>query len=199
LKPTKRSKPNPKPRPRNSAATRAAILASARRAFARAGYDGAGTREIAAGAGVTAMLVNRYFGSKEQLFAEVLAEVASSPTILAADNLGSTDLAGAFASALVDITRADATPLEGFLIMMYSAASPTAAELGRAQILRSYLPLLASRMRGANAEQRAALILALVAGVQVMRQIIALPPLADAEPKQLAKQLAPLFARLLEP
>ena len=62
------------PRPRNAAATREAILNSARAAFARAGYDGAGVREIAAGAGVTAMLVNRYFGSKEQLFAEVIAD-----------------------------------------------------------------------------------------------------------------------------
>ena len=66
--------PSPPPaRRRNAAATREAILASARRAFARAGYDGAGVREIAAGAGVTAMLVNRYFGSKEQLFAEAIA------------------------------------------------------------------------------------------------------------------------------
>ena len=63
----------PAPRRRNAAATREAILASARLAFAQSGYDGAGVREIAAGAGVTAILVNRYFGSKENLFAEVIA------------------------------------------------------------------------------------------------------------------------------
>ena len=68
-------------RPRNAAATRAAILNSARQAFARAGYDGVGVREIAEGAGVTAMLVNRYFGSKEQLFAEVVAEIMTRPII----------------------------------------------------------------------------------------------------------------------
>jgi AcrR family transcriptional regulator len=62
-------------------ATRAAILASAREVFARAGYDGAGVREIAAGAGVTAMLVNRYFGSKERLFAEAIAATMASPII----------------------------------------------------------------------------------------------------------------------
>ena len=64
--------PNPIPRRRNAAVTREAILLSARKAFAQSGYDGAGVREIAAGAGVTAMLVNRYFGSKEQLFSEVV-------------------------------------------------------------------------------------------------------------------------------
>jgi AcrR family transcriptional regulator len=72
----------PAPRRRDAAATRAAILESAHRAFVRAGYDGAGVREIAHGAGVTAMLVNRYFGSKEQLFAEVIARAMTSPTIL---------------------------------------------------------------------------------------------------------------------
>ena len=61
-------------RRRNAAATREAILQSARVAFARSGYDGAGVREIAESAGVTAMMVNRYFGSKEKLFAEVVAE-----------------------------------------------------------------------------------------------------------------------------
>src|SRR5215475_2626379 len=89
-------------RRRNAAATRDAILQSARRAFARAGYDGAGLREIAAGAGVTAMLVNRYFGSKEQLFAEVLVAVMREPTLLARDNLEAPDTAKRFARGLVE-------------------------------------------------------------------------------------------------
>ena len=71
-----------KPRTRNAAATREAILKSARKAFAAHGYDGAGVREIAAEAGVTAMLVNRYFGSKEQLFAEVIDDAMCGATVI---------------------------------------------------------------------------------------------------------------------
>ena len=56
----------------NAAATRQAILEAATRRFATQGYQRAGVREIAADAGVTAALVNRYFGSKEGLFAEVI-------------------------------------------------------------------------------------------------------------------------------
>jgi len=96
--------PDTPTRRRNAAATREAILTSARRAFARAGYDGAGVREIAAGAGVTAMLVNRYFGSKEQLFAEVLAATSAAPTILTPENLRSSNLPETIAATLVDIT-----------------------------------------------------------------------------------------------
>src|SRR5215470_4763426 len=92
-------------RRRNAAATREAILLSARRAFARAGYDGAGLREIAADAGVTAILVNRYFGSKEGLFAEVIAATMAQPVILTAENLKSLRLGETIASTLVNITR----------------------------------------------------------------------------------------------
>src|ERR1700754_4834725 len=97
------------PRRRDAAATRAAILASARRGFVEAGYDGAGVREIAAGAGVTAMMVNRYFGSKERLFAEVIAQVMAEPTILTRENLEAPDFAARIARNLVAITRAGAT------------------------------------------------------------------------------------------
>src|SRR5882672_1985999 len=176
-------------RHRNAAATRKAILVSARRAFARAGYDGAGVREIAAGAGVTAMLVNRYFGSKEQLFAEAIAATMSSPTILTAENLRSPNLGETIAATLIDITKAEDTPLEGFLIMLHSASSRRAADIGRKQIEKGHQKTMTGVLRGQLAPQRAALVLALVAGVQVMRQMIGLSALADAKPDDLVKLL----------
>ena len=59
-------------RRRDAAATREAILQAATHRFTTKGYERAGSREIAADAGVTAALVNRYFGSKEKLFGEVI-------------------------------------------------------------------------------------------------------------------------------
>jgi AcrR family transcriptional regulator len=185
-------------RRRNAAATREAILVSARRAFARAGYDGAGVREIAAGAGVTAMLVNRYFGSKEQLFAEVVAETMAKPTILSRETLNSPTIGEDIASALIDITKAGATPLDGFLIMLHSASSKRAAEIGRDQIENHYQRMLTASLAGDLAAQRAALMLSLIAGVQVMRQMIGLPALARTEPAVLIKILAPVFQQLID-
>ena len=69
--PERRVSASPRRR-RDAAATREAILEAATRRFATEGYQRAGAREIAADAGVTAALVNRYFGSKEKLFAEVI-------------------------------------------------------------------------------------------------------------------------------
>ncbi|OWJ67073.1 TetR family transcriptional regulator [Inquilinus limosus] len=185
-------------RRRNAAATRDAILDSARQAFARSGYAGAGVREIAAGAGVTAMLVNRYFGSKEQLFAEVVATTMADPTILTRANLHSPRLGETIARALVDITRAGDTPLDGFLIMIHSASSQRAAEIARGQIEQGHQSTLADALQGDLAPQRAALILAFVAGVQIMRQVIGLPALAEAEPEELARLMAPLLQRLVD-
>lgn len=185
-------------RPRNAAGTRQAILASAQNAFALSGYDGAGVREIAAGAGVTAMLVNRYFGSKEQLFAEVIATAMASPTILTAQTLASPTMSADIAAALVQITKAGATPLQGFQIMLRSASSERAADIGREQIEKHYQKTLAAALSGEHAPQRAAILLALVAGIQVMRQMVGLSALANAKPEALVEILTPLLRTLLE-
>jgi AcrR family transcriptional regulator len=171
---------------------------SARRAFAQAGYDGVGVREIAKGAGVTAMLVNRYFGSKEQLFAEVVADTMASPTILTKEFIAAGLPSEDFAAALVALTQPGATPLDGFLIMFHSASSKRAAEIGRGQIENHHQKALAAALSGNMAAERAALVLSLVAGVQVMRQMIGLPALAKADPKALARILVPVFQLLIE-
>jgi AcrR family transcriptional regulator len=62
------------PRKRDAEATRAAILAAAKKHFARSGYDGAYLRDIAAEAGADAALINRYFGGKDGLFAAALKD-----------------------------------------------------------------------------------------------------------------------------
>jgi AcrR family transcriptional regulator len=188
----------PPPRRRDAVATRAAILASARRAFAAAGYDGAGVREIAKGAGVTAMLVNRYFGSKEKLFAEVVADTMTSPFILTPDTARSPTLAAELAAGVVVLTEKGATPLDGFLIMLHSASSKRAAEIGKAEIEKHHQKNMTAALKGNNAPQRAAIALSLVAGIQVMRQVIGLSALADADPKTLVKILTPLFELLVD-
>ena len=187
-----------KARPRNAAATRKAILDSARRSFAKAGYDGVGVREIAQGAGVTAMLINRYFGSKKRLFAEVAAETMATPSILTRDILTSPTAGQQLAAALVQLTKAGATPLDGFLITLHSASSKRAAKIGRKQIELYHQKVTAASLRGALAPQRAAMVLSLIAGFQVMRQMIGLHALADSEPEALVNLLAPLFQQLVD-
>ena len=188
-----------KPRPRNAAATRDAILVSALRAFADRGYDGVGLREIAEGAGVTAMLVKHYFGSKEQLFSEVVARAVATPIILNQENIASGKPAEALATALVKMTSADEKPQDGFLLFLHSASTRHAAKITREQLEKHQYKWLASVMRGPHSAERAGLVLAIVAGVQIMRQMIGVSPLAKADPKALVKVLASILQQLIRP
>jgi len=178
---------------RNAAATREAILRSAGSAFTRSGYDGAGLREIARAAGVTAMMVNRYFGSKEQLFAEVVDLAFAPRTILVEDGAG---LAHGAAAALVARTAPEAEHLDPFLLMLRSASNPRAAEILRAGIERHVGSHVAAQVTGAAAGERSELLLSVIAGIWLMRKVIATPALAAAEPGALTVQLEELF-RLL--
>jgi AcrR family transcriptional regulator len=180
-------------------ATRAAILGSARKAFAQYGYDGAGLRGIAEGAGVTAMMIGRYFGSKEGLFGEVVVDTMRDPTILSVGNLNRTDLPRAFAEALVTVTTQGQTPLDGFLILFRSTNSETAARIARERIAEVHQATATAAIAGDHAPERAALFLALVAGVQMMRQMLELTPLARADPAVLVELLTPVIASLIAP
>lgn len=177
--------------------TRQAILVSARRAFTEHGYDGAGVRAIAAGAGVTAMMVNRYFGSKEGLFGEVVADSMRDPVILSSENLAAADVARAFASALVGITGITETPLDGFLILFRSVSSGTAARIAREQIEAAHHATARRAVHGEHSAERAGILLAFVAGFQMMRQMMRLDALADADPRLLVDLLTPPIAAIL--
>src|SRR6266481_6830784 len=112
-------------RPRNAAATREAILQSALAAFSRHGYDGIGVREIAQMAGVTGVLVNRYFGSKEELFAATVEMTFADHRMFESD---STTLAKRLADRTMSKGEAK-EPIDPLLLILRSAPNPRAAEI----------------------------------------------------------------------
>jgi AcrR family transcriptional regulator len=186
---------------RKGAATREAILKSAREAFTQSGYD-VGVREIAENAGVTAMLVNRYFGSKEQLFEEVIDAVLSIPGILTREIMNNAPdvptLCRDVAIALVARTAPDVTPMDGFLIMLRSANNEPATAILRRKFETHFAQPLSALLPGTEAAQRAAMFLAVIAGFQVMRQIVEMPALTQAKPEELARRLEALFGVLVD-
>jgi len=185
----------PKHRPRNAAATREAILESAIRNFANSGYDGVGVREIAGDAGVTAMMVNRYFGSKEQLFAEAVETSFAPPAVIAAD---SASLPRDAATALVARTNRDAEPLEPFLIMLRSVSNPRAVEIVRDAIERHVGQRLARQLPEPGRQVRTEAMLSTIAGILLMRRVIATRALDEADPDQLVHLLDAVFTAIVE-
>jgi AcrR family transcriptional regulator len=175
-------------RRRDAAATRQAILEAAARLFTTEGYQRAGAREIAADAGVTAALVNRYFGSKEKLFAEVI-ERAFDLQHLLQDRRG--DLADHLARVMV-YGREDApdrlhTPL---LLLLHSATEPRAVELFRWDLNRIALPPLAEQIGGEDAAVRAAMVMAQLTGFAIMHLVHRPEAFAEARGEELVALLS---------
>jgi AcrR family transcriptional regulator len=177
-------------RSRNASATRQAILDSAIRSFARAGYDGVGVREIAGDAGVTAMLVNRYFGSKELLFAEAV-ETAFAPPVFIAENPRA--VARDAATALVARSAPGADDLAPFLIMLRSASNPRAAEIVRGAIERHVGKRLARQMPSPGRQLRSDVALSVISGVLLMRRVVGTRALNGRNTDQLAELLEAVF------
>jgi AcrR family transcriptional regulator len=146
---------------------------------------------------VTAMMVNRYFGSKERLFAEVLTQAMQTPSILTPEIITSPMPGADIATALIKQTKAGAVPLDGFLIMLHSASSEQAARIGREQLEKHHQKAMTAALKGRLAPQRAAIVLSLIAGFQVMRQMIGLSALARANTEALVNILSPVFQQLI--
>ena len=186
-------------RRRNAAATRQAILTCARQAFSELGYDGVGLREIGSRAQVSAMMVVRYFGSKEQLFVEALAEGMAKTTVVLLKVLDPEAPSEEVAEALIGMTGMADTSLQGLQILVRSMSSPRAVEISRDLVDQHLQKAVAAALEGELAAQRAALILSFITGFQVMRQTLGLPAMAETRFKSLAGPMAPLLQVLLTP
>lgn len=175
------------PKRRRSAATREAILAAATSRFAAHGYGGSGVREIAADAGVTAALVNRYFGSKERLFAEVIERAFDSGDLLAGTPGGlPARLARRMVFGREDARDAGRSPM---LLLLRSATEPRAAELLRANLDRTFIRPLAKLLGGPDANVRAALVAAQLTGFATLDQMIQTEAFAGIERERLVAHL----------
>ncbi|MGW2034731.1 TetR/AcrR family transcriptional regulator [Streptomyces spinosus] len=174
-------------RKRDGAATREAILAAAVVEFTEHGYARAGVRQIAERAGVTAMMINRYFGSKEGLFAQAVDRAFGPPTIVGDELPG---LAHSIARTLAERTTPGAEPLDPFLLLLRSASDPEAASIVRQGVETHVGARLAGLLGGSDADVRAQLGLALVAGTWLLRSVVGIGALAAADNERLAEILA---------
>ncbi|WP_432947450.1 hypothetical protein ACQPXM_10950 [Kribbella sp. CA-253562] len=142
--------------------------------------------------------INRYFGSKEGLFAEVVDTVFAPPTMVPADPGQAVELARTTAEALVARTAPGAEHLGPFELMLRSAANPRAADLIRAGIERHVRARFAANLDGTDVHERAELGLALLAGVWLLRTVIATPALQEAQPTPLTERLTQMLAVVVE-
>ncbi|MEW2269209.1 TetR/AcrR family transcriptional regulator [Streptomyces griseofuscus] len=181
----------PQGRPRDARETRARILRAAGAVFAERGYEAATVRDIAARAGVNQALIFRYFGSKQALLTEVMAQdgkeqVSSTPPEL----LFETALRGVLAEG----GGPDADRLAVYLrsIGGADAAPETVRALGE-----EYAAALAALSEAEDGTLRAQLAMAWLLGIGLMRVVVRQEPLATADPDAICTHVLTALDRLL--
>jgi len=168
--------------------TETRILATARQNFAEVGYDRTTIRAVAAAAHVDPALVMQYFGSKEALFRQAV-HVPADET-LPTDPEKLTELLLSIIGVKLGEPSTASLPL---LRSMFT--HPEATEQMRASLARQLEQFAAARP-GDDAELRASLIVSILLGVTITRNLIELDQLRDATPDQITNLLRPCFQAL---
>ena len=178
--------------------TREAIARAARMSFASQGYERTSIRSVATTAGVDPALIMRFYGSKQELFKQIVelpfdpGEVL--PTVIGKDH----DTAGERVAQFVVGIFADEEALGRLLAIVRVAASePSAAELVRQIITERVLAPVVKHLGSSDAELRAALVSSQIVGLLQARYVVGLSALVDATDEQLVRALAPNLQRYL--
>ena len=177
------------PRPKSAAATKQAMLEAARRRFLQESYENVGLRDIAGDVGVDVALVSRYFGSKEELFREVLRS-GRKEEILPAE-LPQAEIPAYLARIFVQQGDDGSQHVERLLIMLRSASSPIASTVVREALRMDVLRPFAEKLGGDGAELRASSSMAVWMGMTILRTVMAVEPLRghDEEVEHRIRQL----------
>lgn len=183
-------------RSRNAAATRAAILDSARVRFGREGYDEVGMRDIARDVGVDAAMVSRYFGSKEELFVEALRFCRKEGNTMIEGERS--DFGRRMAQQLI-YDPTDCGKQSALLIMLRSTGSTKAAEVVQRMITEDFLGPFEAWLGGEQAQVRARLASSFIMGMALTRSLEGDLPLDSAAKTVMFERLADLLQRCIEP
>ncbi|GAA4342929.1 TetR family transcriptional regulator [Microbacterium rhizosphaerae] len=186
-------------RPRGRSDARQRIVTAATAEFSELGYDGATMRGIAGRAGVDAALLHHYFGTKADLFGEIVGAPMRPdlkiPEILA----GPREQVGeAIVRYVLDVWEQPEARRRGILVMRTAIGNKLATPLLAGFLSRELLGRIAADIGTPDAELRSGLIATQVAGLLLARYVLRLAPLADASVDELVAWVAPSVQRYLD-
>ncbi|OBI94152.1 TetR/AcrR family transcriptional regulator [Mycobacterium sp. 1245805.9] len=165
---------------RNAAATRARLLTAAREQFLRNGYRATSLRAIAAQAGVDVMLIKRYFGSKDELFAEA---TDISDNVEAVRRAPDEAVGRVMIERVLRARRDVDAPL---FALLRSSGDPAVVARLNEQLETGLTRNLSRRITADEPRLRAEMVAALLLGVGVLRALLNKDPIATADDRAVA-------------
>ncbi len=179
---------------------RDAVLDAARAAFHARGYVRTSMKGVAAAAGVAPEVVNRYWNSKESLFAAAMKlpfDPASAVPELVAPGLDG--MGERLTRATLDLL-ADEDSRNDFIALFQAGASATKAARGMQDFIeRSFVDRLVRTLGVPDARLRVNLIVSYLIGIGTIRYVVRLEPVASMPEDDLVKLVAPTIQNWLDP
>jgi AcrR family transcriptional regulator len=178
--------------------TRATILAAARARFAEHGFAATSVRSVATDAGVDAALVHHYFGTKDDLFVAALQlridpRVAVLPVIEGGVAGAGERLMRLFVSVWDD--EETRLPLLG---LVRGILEPGGAQLVKDGFLRMVLRPIGEGLEIDDPERRLPLVASQLAGLVLLRYVLAVEPLSSMLGDELVAVYGPTLQRYLD-
>jgi AcrR family transcriptional regulator len=167
-----------------SSNTRDAILAAAKKSFARDGFAATTIRKIAKDAGVDPALVMQFYGSKDVLFAASLAVSADALNAMANAFEGPVEgLGPRVTRAFLTLWEQKTGDAEALMAMQRAAmSSEAAAEQLRDFVQYRLVEVVSPKLQGrSDAVLRVGLASAMLVGVIVGRNMVRIPAIAGAD------------------
>ncbi len=181
-----------------SGSTRQVVLDAARARFARDGFATTTIRRIAADAGVDASQVMQFFGSKDELFAAVMAVPRSALDRFDTAFEGPDEHLGErVVRAYLGAWEGAAGESEPLMAMLRGAITNDHASAQLRDFIQSRLVHGTRGRAGDDAMLRAGLAAAMLVGIVTSRQIIGVPVLVAADTEQLVATVAPAIHQIL--
>jgi AcrR family transcriptional regulator len=179
------------PAARRSDATRATILAAARKRFAADGYEKATIRAIARDANIDPSMVMRYFGNKDQLFAAAADFDLQIPDL---SDVNRKQLGARLVAHFLDRWERD----EALIVLLRSSTTNDEAAQRMRKIFSSQLRPVIARVNPTDAARRAGLIATQVLGLALCRYVLRLPPVVAMSSDEVVAALGPTVQRYLD-
>lgn len=182
-----------------SSDSRQVILEAARARFAKDGYAGATIRKIAADSGVDASLVMQFFGSKDDLFREVMAITPSALMRISEAFEGPANTLGERVTrAFLQVWDADPPESEPFIAMLRAAISNEQASVQLRELIQTRV-VHDLGSRNADMTVRVEIVSSMLIGLIVGRHIVHVVGIVEQDRESLVRVVAPAVQAILAP
>ncbi|WP_017603080.1 TetR/AcrR family transcriptional regulator [Nocardiopsis alkaliphila] len=179
---------------RGREATRERILTSAKELFTNEGFGSVSSRMIASHAGVNVALINRYFGSKAGLLAEILHEDGVFPKLITEG--AAEELPRRLAEHAVGRLHGEGSRLQRALD--HSAGDPDLQAVYQDRLKSALIDPLADYLGRESARVHASLVAAVILGLGRVRRVEGAEALRSHDRDQLTERILALLELCLE-